>query len=132
MCDLVNKNTKKHIDYECEKCQFITGNKTHYERHCLTAKHQKTQITQKNATQNTKYTCETCHFFSGNKTDYERHLLTTKHLKNAIPLQQQEEEDDDDEDEMKEMFMNMFEKMMMEQNQFIHEKFQELVEKQEE
>ena len=137
MCDLANKNTKKHIDYECETCHFITGNKSHYERHCLTAKHKKLQKLQKVATKNTKYTCETCDYFTDNKTNYDKHCLTAKHLKNAIPLQQQEEEDDhdddddDDEDEMKDMFMNMFEKMIMEQNQFIHEKFQELAYKQE-
>jgi len=136
MCDLLNKNTKKHIDYECETCQFITGNKTHYERHCLTAKHQKSLKSLKIPAKNTKYNCETCDYFTDNKKDYNKHCLTAKHLKNAIPLQQQEDtdddhdDDDDDEDEMKDMFVNMFEKIM-EQNQVIHEKFQELADKQE-
>jgi len=135
MCDLANKNTKKHIHYECIQCQFITANKTHYERHCLTAKHIKMQKLQKVATKNTKYNCETCDYFTDNKTNYDKHLLTAKHLKNiselVIPPLQQEQEDDDDDDAMKDMFFNMFEKMMTEQTQFIHEKFQELADKQE-
>jgi hypothetical protein len=127
---------KKCIQYECKSCQFITANKSNYDTHCLTAKHIKGLKRTKKDQKNAKYSCETCEYNTDHKTKYERHLLTAKHLKNTIPLQQQEEEeeeqDDDDEDEMKDMFMNMFEKMIMEQNQFIHEKFQELAYKQEE
>ena len=34
-----NKNAKKRIDYNCEKCAFITCNKTDYARHIKTIKH---------------------------------------------------------------------------------------------
>ena len=36
----VNKTRpKKLVSYSCDPCQFITGNKKDYNRHCLTAKH---------------------------------------------------------------------------------------------
>jgi len=134
MGEVLNFVPENPFTFICESCQYKTRNKKDYKKHCLTAKHIKTQITQKNA----KYSCEHCQFFSDNKTDYNRHLSTAKHLKNmpelvVPPLQQEQKNyhDDDDDDAMKEMFSNIFEKMMTEQTQFIQEKFQELAEKQE-
>jgi uncharacterized C2H2 Zn-finger protein len=50
---MANENTPKNALYNCEKCQYITNNKTDYSRHLTTAKHKiltdGKQKTQKNA-----------------------------------------------------------------------------------
>jgi len=131
---------KNRIQYECESCQFITGNKTDYNKHCLTAKHKKHQKTPKNTLKNAKYTCETCDFVTDNKKHYERHLLTDKHLKNtkhSNELQIEIKEKEECDEEMKKMVMKLYEKMfeIFEKQEEIaentNEKLLELAEKQE-
>ena len=39
--ELMNKNTKKHQNYNCEKCAFSCIRKPDWERHIVTAKHNK-------------------------------------------------------------------------------------------
>jgi len=120
---------KNRIHYECEKCHFITANKTDYHKHCLTSKHKKMQKLQKIAIKNAKYTCDTCDFVTDNKTNYDKHCLTLKHLKNInysneVQLEIKEKEECDE--EMKKMVMKLYEKMFE-----IFEKQEEIAEKQE-
>ena len=73
------KNNKKENDkYYCNKCDYYTTNKTKYDRHLLTPKHNiKTQI---------NYECKLCNFNTLHKGLWNRHLLTLKHniLTNSI------------------------------------------------
>ena len=73
------KNNKKENDkYYCNKCDYYSSNKTKYDRHLLTPKHNiKTQI---------NYECELCNFNTLHKGLWNRHLLTLKHniLTNSI------------------------------------------------
>ena len=59
--------------FSCENCRFYTNNKTDFNRHVLTRKHEK----------NVKNVCEICGFLTNNKTDLERHKMTLKHKKNV-------------------------------------------------
>jgi hypothetical protein len=42
--DATNSLPKKYVNYECEKCVFLTSNKKDYKRHLLTEKHNRPEI----------------------------------------------------------------------------------------
>ena len=80
----------KHAEkIECEFCDFSTSNKSNFNKHLLTAKHQyRTQTSEINTE---KFTCEYCHFECRKKSNFESHLTTTKHKNRTLSNQTQEE-----------------------------------------
>jgi len=91
MREVADKIVKNRIHYECIKCQYITGNKTDYEKHLMTSKHKKLLKLSKNPQKIAMYSCEKCDYFTDNKTNYEKHLTTGKH-KNNFPEKEEKEE----------------------------------------
>lgn len=76
-----SKNDKfPSFKYTCEKCNFFSNNKTHYNIHVQTKKHNTTNTT-KNTTKKREiyYICEKCDYKSYNKSHYKEHLKTKKH-----------------------------------------------------
>ena len=75
------------VSYNCKKCDFISSNKSDYNRHILSTKHRKTRENDRVSDntippQNINFNCERCDFMSNNKTDYNRHLISKKHCNN--------------------------------------------------
>lgn len=87
------------VDYKCDTCNYKCANKTVYEKHLLTRKHEKNlsndgkqtitgPTTPVETADNTiykesgRFTCEKCDYKCDNKTNYDKHLLTNKHLTN--------------------------------------------------
>ena len=74
------------VSYNCKKCDFISSNKSDYNRHTLSTKHRKTRENDipdiDIPPQSINYNCERCDFMSNNKTDYNRHLISKKHRNN--------------------------------------------------
>ena len=85
------------VDYKCDTCNYKCANKTVYEKHLLTRKHEKNlsndgkqtitgPTTPVETADNTTYkesgrfTCEKCDYKCDNKFDFNRHLSTRKHL----------------------------------------------------
>jgi hypothetical protein len=139
MREVADKIVKNRIHYECIKCQYITGNKTDYEKHLMTAKHKKLLKSQKNAEKVAKYSCKKCDYFTCNKTNYEKHLTTEKH-KNNFPekeeMQETQEEDTKEHEEntivvKKVVVEKLCEKVedLLEQNKETNQKLLELTEK---
>ena len=58
------KNAKKRKNYFCEICDFNTFNKTDYEKHLLTIKHQSVSVgnesNKKNAKKCNNFVCDNC------------------------------------------------------------------------
>jgi hypothetical protein len=82
----MDKNAKK---IECDICDFITSNKSNFNKHLLTAKHlNRTMLCENNAE---KFTCEYCHFECRKKSNYDVHLTTTKHKNRTLLNKKQEE-----------------------------------------
>ena len=78
-------NTKKvpksSDKFCCKKCDYTTSRKSQYERHLLTAKHQRIQEnTVKSSKKEQTYTCEIC------EREYKFHSGLWKHKKTCIPL----------------------------------------------
>ena len=91
MKEIARNLAKKCLAYNCECCQFITDNKTNFNKHMMTAKHKNLQILQENARNLAKsclaYTCDGCQFITDNKTNFNKHMMTAKH-KNLQILQE--------------------------------------------
>lgn len=59
---------------ECKTCNVVCSDKYNLARHCLSAKHQKSQ---------NKQTCEACSYSTCVKSDFLKHLGTNKHQTNT-------------------------------------------------
>ena len=75
---------EKHTEYTCILCEYITRNKSNYNKHVMTGRHRKLHNNQilerKNATKSdTTYYCESCDYCTYDKRDYTKHLHTRKH-----------------------------------------------------
>lgn len=78
-------NTKKvpksSDKFCCKNCDYTTSRKSQYERHLLTAKHQRIQEnTVKSSKKEQTYTCEIC------EREYKFHSGLWKHKKTCVPL----------------------------------------------
>ena len=84
----LTKNSQKiKIEYNCECCNYNTSNSNYFNKHILTAKHNKisslTKNPQKSPKNKTEYNCDNCNYTTSNHKDYNKHLLTAKHKKMA-------------------------------------------------
>jgi hypothetical protein len=72
---------KSQESYCCELCDYVTCNKKDYNKHLLTAKHQKNGILSININKKNPqlFLCEVCDHTTYNIKDYNRHLITAKH-----------------------------------------------------
>jgi len=68
---MITKNAKKNANYKCENCQYITRNKSDYDRHLATPKHTKNN---------------TCVFLSNNVHKQQYHCKCGKEYKYASGL----------------------------------------------
>ena len=69
---------KHRVCYNCEPCGFTTDNKTDYERHVNTPKHNKnvqyhTNTHESSTTTSHKYTCPSCHKIFKHRTSVYKH-----------------------------------------------------------
>ena len=82
------KEQKNVYNLRCEICDITCRNKYDLDRHFLTAKHEKRQLSnnyeQKCVEKGDTFECKTCHFKCSKKYDWERHLQTQKHKKAEI------------------------------------------------
>jgi hypothetical protein len=78
--DILEKSVKNmRFKFHCDFCDYHTSKKTDYDRHLLTAYHEKcTKNVQK---MRIDFRCEKCDYHTSRKYDYERHLLTAYHEK---------------------------------------------------
>ena len=74
--------------YFCEHCNYISSNKSNYNKHISTNKHKTVAFGQNVSKMETKktnkYICETCNYSTTNSRDYNNHLQTKKHLDNSL------------------------------------------------
>ena len=63
--------------HACEKCNFRCSKIYDFNKHLLTAKHNRVHNNEKKNASN--HACEKCNFTCSNKYDYNKHLLTAKH-----------------------------------------------------
>jgi len=76
----MNKSFKKNTEeIVCSGCDFSTSRPSHFNKHLLTAKHQRMLDGCENGQK--RYDCKLCDFISCHHTNYEEHLVTAKHLK---------------------------------------------------
>ena len=72
------KGTKKYCEYKCEKCGFVTGNKSKYDRHNLTDKHKKNEnvtiCNEKSQERSLPICCEKCNKNYKSRVGLWRHL----------------------------------------------------------
>jgi hypothetical protein len=97
----MKNNKKDNNKYYCEKCDYQTTNKTKYDRHLLTPKHNiSTNSNEKENNKendkendNNKYYCKHCDYHTLHKGLWNRHLLTLKHniLTNSIEKREKKE-----------------------------------------
>lgn len=69
------------MTFHCLKCHYTTGIKNNFNKHLMTAKHEKMQEVAKVAKSIKSYFCEECNFNTSNKTNFKKHELTAKHIK---------------------------------------------------
>ena len=83
--NLEQKNEKKRRTFYCTFCDCFSGSKSDYNKHILTAKHQKSEGSNKieynGERKREKFSCELCDYHASYQSDYTRHLLTAKHLR---------------------------------------------------
>jgi hypothetical protein len=71
--------------FECFCCDYNTSKQTDYNKHIMTAKHKKRQISEKNDKKSLLlYNCDFCDYHTGKKTDYTLHCFTAKHKKRTF------------------------------------------------
>ena len=81
-----NSAPKCTLKYACEKCAFTCSEKSKYNRHLLTAKHQNATKCNEmqpvsDISENKVFECITCNYITHKQCNYTRHTLTNKHLK---------------------------------------------------
>jgi len=69
-------------NFFCNKCDVLCSDKTKFDRHLLTAKHQKRREKQRFFTPKI-YDCSLCDFQCSKQYDWNRHVSTKKHINNA-------------------------------------------------
>jgi len=79
------QKTQKMQKYSCINCEFITHNKTDYDKHLKTIKHFKLSNPDKKTQKTQKYSCINCEFITHNKSNYATHIKTNKHFKLSNP-----------------------------------------------
>ena len=71
----------------CEKCDVTCSKSSDWNRHLLTAKHEKHPISDKKVSKVSKfsafYACEPCGYKCNKESLWNKHILTTKHVKNV-------------------------------------------------
>ena len=60
--------------FSCEKCQYVTYDKSNYMKHLKTNRHNRTSLVEPR-----KYVCEPCSFITTSRGNHARHLNTQKH-----------------------------------------------------
>jgi hypothetical protein len=72
--------------YNCENCNYVTSNKSNYNKHISTAKHRNCcfgnkplVVSSQNSDQ--EFLCEVCNFNTGKCSNFKSHLSTAKHLR---------------------------------------------------
>jgi hypothetical protein len=82
MATLSNKKLLKSVnEYFCEKCNYITIIKHHYEKHISTKKHKLATFSNKKLLKSVeKYNCDDCNYITSIKQNYEKHINSQKHL----------------------------------------------------
>jgi len=76
MQDLTKKSSR---EFHCVCCDYYTSRSSQYERHLLTAKHQRIQ---EDCNKNKeKFHCSACDVVMQHLSTYNRHIMTTKHLR---------------------------------------------------
>jgi hypothetical protein len=60
--------------FSCEKCQYVTDDKSNYMKHLKTNRHNRTSLVEPR-----KYVCEPCSFITTSRGNHARHLNTQKH-----------------------------------------------------
>ena len=60
--------------FSCEKCQYVTDDKSNYMKHLKTNRHNRTSFSE-----HRKYVCEPCSFITTSRGNHARHLNTSKH-----------------------------------------------------
>lgn len=91
------KEKKGEAKFGCDLCHFYTCDKTKYEKHLATLKHQRIHLDTKKGQKGEEkdepnYVCECCDYVTCDKTKYERHLLTPKHEKTKKEKKRREKE----------------------------------------
>ena len=82
----------------CESCKFKTSNENYYNRHLMTANHNKNINCMKiqnvpiktslyEDTDCQKFHCDICDYNTSRHSQYSRHMLTTKHKNNHLATQ---------------------------------------------
>ena len=84
------KNSQKKCIYECNKCNFITSNKSNYNIHTATLKHKNAINNESleingNEKLSVKYECKECNYITQYKCDLIKHQSTKRHLKLSQP-----------------------------------------------
>jgi len=71
-------------NFYCIFCDYTTSRKYDYDKHCLTAKHEKeSNIAEKIVNSYANFNCDFCDYSTSRKSNYDRHILTPKHIKRA-------------------------------------------------
>ncbi len=69
-------------NFYCSKCDVLCSDKTKFDRHLSTAKHQKRREKQRFFTPKI-FDCSLCDFECSKQSDWNRHIKTKKHMNNA-------------------------------------------------
>ena len=82
-CNIAPKRANKYV---CENCAFVCSEKSKYDIHLLTAKHQNaTKCNEmqhgQEISENDIFDCIACNYVTTKHCNYMRHLITNKHLK---------------------------------------------------
>lgn len=63
------------MEFNCDKCNFHSNNKSHYTRHNKAPKHLKNM----NEIPRTRYNCDKCNIHTSRRNEWIRHCKTKKH-----------------------------------------------------
>jgi hypothetical protein len=82
MATLSNKKVLKSVsEYFCEKCNYKTSIKHHYEKHISTRKHKLATLSNQKILKSVEYyKCDICNYSTSIKQNYEKHVSSQKHL----------------------------------------------------
>ena len=72
------------MSFNCEKCNYSTSMKHHYNAHLLSKKH-----LQDNEEITNEFSCHLCDYNTKVKQNYDNHLKCNKHFRNTRPSESQ-------------------------------------------
>ena len=112
---MVNKSYK----YSCESCDFYTNKLSNYNKHLTTRKHKNSSFLNKKEPKEAmaKYTCENCgkKYKARNSFWYHKKKCIGEEQTTSVPLSSNEKKLEKENAELKQLVMNVMEKMSQQQ-----------------